>query len=68
MKYFNTNLHIYACFLNWLALFLPQYYDLAADVLAENAHLTYKYLTPVSFVCVYAVSYTHLTLPTMAVV
>lgn len=23
-------------------------YDLAADVLAENAHLTYKYLTPVS--------------------
>lgn len=24
-----------------------QYYDLAADVLAENAHLTYKYLTPV---------------------
>mmetsp|Transcript_23212 Transcript_23212/g.68402 ORF Transcript_23212/g.68402 Transcript_23212/m.68402 type:complete len:677 (-) Transcript_23212:459-2489(-) len=22
------------------------YYDLAADVLAENAHLTYKYLTP----------------------
>lgn len=27
---------------------LFQYYDLAADVLAENAHLTYKYLTPVS--------------------
>lgn len=26
-------------------------YDLAADVLAENAHLTYKYLTPVSFDC-----------------
>ena len=24
-----------------------EYYDLAADVLAENAHLTYKYLTPV---------------------
>jgi tetratricopeptide repeat protein 30 len=24
-----------------------QYYDLAADVLAENAHLTYKYLTQV---------------------
>lgn len=23
-------------------------YDLAADILAENAHLTYKYLTPVS--------------------
>ncbi|XP_013787939.1 tetratricopeptide repeat protein 30A-like isoform X1 [Limulus polyphemus] len=23
-----------------------EYYDLAADVLAENAHLTYKYLTP----------------------
>ena len=28
--------------------FSLQYYDLAADVLAENAHLTYKYLTPVS--------------------
>jgi len=25
-----------------------QYYDLAADVLAENAHLTYKYLSTVS--------------------
>lgn len=25
-----------------------EYYDLAADVLAENTHLTYKYLTPVS--------------------
>ena len=25
-----------------------QYYDLAADVLAQNAHLTYKFLTPVS--------------------
>lgn len=25
-------------------------YDLAADVLAENTHLTYKYLTPVSVV------------------
>ena len=24
-----------------------EYYDLAADVLAENAHLTYKYLSPV---------------------
>lgn len=24
-----------------------QYFDLAADVLAENAHLTYKFLTPV---------------------
>ena len=23
-----------------------EYYDLAADVLAENAHLTYKYLSP----------------------
>lgn len=23
------------------------YFDLAADVLAQNAHLTYKYLTPV---------------------
>lgn len=28
--------------------FVFQYYDLAADVLAENAHLTYKYLTNVS--------------------
>ena len=28
-----------------------QYYDLAADVLAENAHLTYKYLTPVCILC-----------------
>ena len=26
--------------------FRYEYYDLAADVLAENAHLTYKYLTP----------------------
>lgn len=25
-----------------------QYYDLAADVLAENAHLTYKFLSTVS--------------------
>lgn len=24
-----------------------EYYDLAADVLAENSHLTYKYLTQV---------------------
>jgi tetratricopeptide repeat protein 30 len=23
-----------------------EYFDLAADVLAENAHLTYKYMTP----------------------
>lgn len=27
---------------------LFQYFDLAADVLAENAHLTYKFLSPVS--------------------
>ncbi|XP_067137146.1 intraflagellar transport protein 70A [Centruroides vittatus] len=26
-----------------------EYYDLAADVLAENAHLTYKYLSPYLF-------------------
>ncbi|XP_065337988.1 intraflagellar transport protein 70A [Cloeon dipterum] len=26
-----------------------EYFDLAADVLAENAHLTYKYLTPYLF-------------------
>lgn len=25
-----------------------EYYDLAADVLAENSHLTYKYLSPAS--------------------
>ena len=31
--------------------FLFQYYDLAADVLAENAHLTYKFLTPVNTAC-----------------
>uniref|UniRef100_A0A4W5KC44 Tetratricopeptide repeat protein 30 n=1 Tax=Hucho hucho TaxID=62062 RepID=A0A4W5KC44_9TELE len=24
-----------------------EYFDLAADVMAENAHLTYKFLTPV---------------------
>ncbi len=28
---------------------LPQYYDLAADVLAENGHLTYKCLSPYLF-------------------
>lgn len=26
---------------------LFQYFDLAADVLAENSHLTFKFLTPV---------------------
>ncbi|XP_028395432.1 tetratricopeptide repeat protein 30A-like isoform X2 [Dendronephthya gigantea] len=32
---------------NLLLLYVKyQYYDLAADVLAENAHLTYKFLTP----------------------
>lgn len=32
---------------NLLLLYIKyQYYDLAADVLAENAHLTYKFLTP----------------------
>ncbi|KAG7204352.1 hypothetical protein KM043_002166 [Ampulex compressa] len=36
-------------FANLLLLYCKyQYYDLAADVLAENVHLTYKYLTPVS--------------------
>lgn len=36
-------------FANLLLLYC-QYdcYDLAADILAENTHLTYKYLTPVS--------------------
>jgi len=34
-------------FANLLLLYCKhQYYDLAADVLAENAHLTYKFLTP----------------------
>lgn len=31
-------------------IILFQYYDLAADVLAENAHLTYKLLIPVSII------------------
>ncbi|ELU05516.1 hypothetical protein CAPTEDRAFT_145766 [Capitella teleta] len=32
---------------NLLLLYVKyEYYDLAADVMAENAHLTYKYLTP----------------------
>ncbi|XP_005101014.1 tetratricopeptide repeat protein 30A [Aplysia californica] len=32
---------------NLLLLYVKyEYYDLAADVLAENAHLTYKFLTP----------------------
>ncbi|XP_063306735.1 intraflagellar transport protein 70A [Pelobates fuscus] len=34
-------------FANLLLLYCKyEYYDLAADVLAENAHLTYKFLTP----------------------
>ena len=34
-------------FVNLMLLYCKhQYYDLAADVLAENAHLTYKFLTP----------------------
>ncbi|XP_076645119.1 tetratricopeptide repeat domain 30 [Halictus rubicundus] len=34
-------------FANLLLLYCKyQYYDLAADVLAENVHLTFKYLTP----------------------
>lgn len=34
---------------NWwtILFYFFQYFDLAADVLAENAHLTYKFLTPV---------------------
>ncbi|KAF7991521.1 hypothetical protein HCN44_008892 [Aphidius gifuensis] len=37
-------------FANLLLLYCKyQYYDLAADVLADNVDLTYKYLTPVSF-------------------
>ena len=34
---------------NYCLLDFSQYFDLAADVLAENAHLTYKFLSPVSF-------------------
>uniref|UniRef100_A0A8C7XUB8 Tetratricopeptide repeat protein 30 n=1 Tax=Oryzias sinensis TaxID=183150 RepID=A0A8C7XUB8_9TELE len=38
------------CFGNLLLLYCKhEYFDLAADVLAENAHLTYKLLSPVSF-------------------
>lgn len=32
-----------------------EYFDLAADVLAENAHLTYKFLSPVSSFCLYII-------------
>jgi len=40
-------------FANLLLLYCKyQYYDLAADVLAENVHLTYKYLTPVSSILI----------------
>lgn len=35
---------------------LFQYFDLAADVLAENSHLTFKFLTPVSNV-LYSILY-----------
>lgn len=35
-------------FANLLLLYCQhECYDLAADILAENAHMTYKYLTPV---------------------
>lgn len=42
-------------FANLLLLYCQhECFDLAADILAENAHLTYKYLTPVSFsFCMY---------------
>ncbi|CAB3408425.1 unnamed protein product [Caenorhabditis bovis] len=37
-------------FANLLFLYCKhEYYDLAADVLAENAHLTFKYLTPYQY-------------------
>lgn len=36
---------------SWVSSLSPrQYFDLAADVLAEHAHLTYKFLTPVGYV------------------
>ena len=43
-------------FANLLLLYCKyQYYDLAADVLAENVHLTYKYLTSVSMILIIVV-------------
>lgn len=43
----QTHLFPTETFQNILLLYCKyEYYELAADVLAENAHLTYKYLTP----------------------
>ena len=36
-----------------------EYYDLAADVLAENADLTYRYLTPVRPLAFHPVDTSH---------
>lgn len=45
----NEKLFTPELFANILLLYCKyQYYDLAADVLAENVNLTYKYLSPVS--------------------
>ncbi|CAK9814388.1 Tetratricopeptide repeat protein 30A [Anthophora quadrimaculata] len=45
-------------FANLLLLYCKyQYYDLAADVLAENVHLTYKYLTSVSMTSIIVALY-----------
>jgi hypothetical protein len=54
---YRCNLTLYSIYKKWpetqeffferIELYF-QYYDLAADVLAENAHLTYKYLSSVS--------------------
>lgn len=35
------------CFKMLAFFFFLQYFDMAADVMAENAHLTYKFLSPV---------------------
>lgn len=43
-------------FNNFTLSLLFQYFDLAADVLAENSHLTFKFLTPVSKV-LYSILY-----------
>lgn len=45
--YIQTKHHVNILYLSLLF----QYFDLAADVLAENSHLTFKFLTPVSKLC-----------------
>ena len=45
-KLFTTPSESVATLRSFSPTHTPQYYDLAADVLAENAHLTYKCLSP----------------------